>query len=167
MQAELRGAGLSGKPALLLRDVLTTMRPADLKVTEPGNPNVGAFQPTRGKAVQCYNKATEASAYFLQTELLVREGGRATVLPYAGMRAEVRQEGRRSPHAGMPVHTCPCQSTHAYACAHATHPYHTNACQCMPTRRSSHRPVGAPLRFSLSAHRPPRPALWARCLRSR
>ena len=97
LQAEINGTALSGRPALLLRDALTTMRPTDLKVTEPGDPNTGAFKPMSGAAVQCYNKATEASVYLLATELLVREGGRATVLPYAGMRAEVLPpSGRRT-----------------------------------------------------------------------
>ena len=97
LQAEINGTALSGKPALLLRDALTTMRPSDLKVTEPGNPNTGAFKPMGGAAVQCYNKATECSVYLLATELLVREGGKAIVLPYAGMRAEVLPpSGRRT-----------------------------------------------------------------------
>ena len=95
-QADLKGTALSGKPALLLRDALTHMRP-DLVVTEPGNPNTGAFKPAQGVALQCVNKATECSVYLLEKEMLVREGGKATVLPYAGLRAELLPpSGRRT-----------------------------------------------------------------------
>ena len=95
-QLEVRGAVLSGKPALLVRDVITTMR-SELTVTEPGNPNTGGFRPLHGAALQCYNKASEASVYLLDAEMLVREGGRVTVVPYANLRAEVMPpSGRRT-----------------------------------------------------------------------
>ena len=96
LQADLNGTALSGKPALLLRDAITHMRP-EVKVTEPSNPNTGGFKPMHGAALQCYNKATECSVYLLDKELLVREGGKAIILAYSGLRAEVLPpSGRRT-----------------------------------------------------------------------
>ena len=90
----LRGQSLEGQATALLRDALGALKPGKT-FTVAG---LGGFRPAHGKgALACYNKASEASAYFLDSELLVREGGKLITMPYAGMRAEVLPpSGRRT-----------------------------------------------------------------------
>ena len=75
LQADVYDTSLSGRGALFLRDALLALRSSAesaLKVSE-----LGSFRPAGGAALACYHKATEVSAYLLDKEILVKEGGKA------------------------------------------------------------------------------------------
>ena len=88
----------AGRAALLLRDCLTALVQRGAAGAPPLSVSeLGSFKPVHGSALACYNKAAEASCYLLDSELLVREGGKVTLFPYKGLRAEVLPpSGRRT-----------------------------------------------------------------------
>ena len=52
--------------------------------------HLGSFKPFQGHGgLACYIKASEASAYFLERECIVREGGKMYLMPYQRMRVEI------------------------------------------------------------------------------
>ena len=74
---------LSGQSTTVICDALSSL--ASIERT-----GVGSFKPLQGHGgMQCYIKATEASLYLLERELLVREGGKVHLLPYHRLRVEI------------------------------------------------------------------------------
>jgi hypothetical protein len=109
---ELRGCMHRGKPAAALLAALETLTPDSARVS-----SLSGFKPMRGHgALACHHKATEVAAYLLDTELLVKEGGKITVLPYARLRAELHPpSGLRTFDLQLECAPSPTEVAHAAA----------------------------------------------------
>ena len=112
LAVELRGCMYRGKPAAALLAALETLTPDSARVS-----SLSGFKPMRGHgALACHHKATEVAAYLLDTELLVKEGGKITVLPYARLRAELHPpSGLRTFDLQLECTPSPAEVAHAAA----------------------------------------------------